>query len=367
MPVVLALDLGTSYAKALRFDESGAAVGELTRQRARIGALGRADVDDVAAAAECVLDEALASGPEPDAVAVSSAWHTLVGVDGDGRSTTELSTWVDDRASAEAALLRTVVDDIDDVHDRVGAPIHPSLPSARIFWFARHQPDAFAATRRWCSLSEFLTRQWFGEAVGPSPSVASARGLYEQHAAALDAELLEAIGLDADRLGAVDDEPRSGLVPAYATRWPALANVPWFPALGDGACAVIGSACTVTGRAALTMGTSAAVRVIVDLARRRADRLPAALFGYLASPDAPVVGAARSNAGAAVEWAADVLGVAASDAVEEVTFGREPGAHGLRVDPSLITERSPHWPLVPTARMEGMRRTTSRLDIMQAF
>jgi sugar (pentulose or hexulose) kinase len=115
------------------------------------------------------------------------------------------------------------------------------------------------------------------------------------------------------------------------------------------------------------MGTSAAVRVLVEPARRRADRLPPALFGYLAAADTPVVGAARSNAGAAVEWAADVLGVDASDAVEEVTFGRAPGAHGLRVDPSLITERSPRWPLAPTASMEGMRRTTTRLDIMQAF
>jgi gluconokinase len=367
MPVVLALDLGTSFAKALRFDDQGKPVGELARQRAGIGALGRADVETVARAAEAALDQALASGPKPDAVAVSSAWHTLVGVDGDGRATTELSTWIDDRASAEAAVLRGLVSDVDDVRDRVGAPIHPSLPSARIFWHGRHEPDAFAATRRWCSLSEFLASRWFGETVGPSPSIASGTGLYDQHARAWDAELLDAIGLDADRLGSVDDEPRTRLVPPFAERWPALEGVPWFPAIGDGACAVIGSDCTVPGRAALTMGTSAAVRVMVDPAHRRASRLPAALFGYLAREGAPVVGAARSNAGAAVDWAADVLAVAASDAVEEVTFGRLPGGHGLRVDPSIITERSPHWPLAPTARMEGLRRTTTRLDIMQAF
>ena len=81
MPVVLALDLGTSFAKALRFDDDGKPVGEISRQQARIGALGRADVEDVAFAADAVVDEALASGPAPDAVAVSSAWHTLVGVD----------------------------------------------------------------------------------------------------------------------------------------------------------------------------------------------------------------------------------------------------------------------------------------------
>src|SRR5437588_408146 len=260
MPVVLALDLGTSFAKALRFDDDGKPVGEISRQQARIGALGRADVEDVAFAADAVVDEALASGPAPDAVAVSSAWHTLVGVDDDGHATTELSTWVDDRASTEAAVLRGLVSDLDDVHDRVGAPIHPSLPSARIFWHARHEPDAFAATRRWCSLPEFLASRWFGGRIGPSPSIASATGLYDQHARAWDAELLEAIGLDAERLASVDDEPRAGLVASYAARWPALKSVPWFPAIGDGACAVVGSDCSSSGRAALTMGTSAAVR-----------------------------------------------------------------------------------------------------------
>ena len=99
MPVVLALDLGTSYAKALRFDETGAPVGSLARQPAGIGAQGRGDAKGVIDAAEAVLDEALAAGPRPAAVALSTAWHTLVGVDDDGRPSTELSTWMDDRAA----------------------------------------------------------------------------------------------------------------------------------------------------------------------------------------------------------------------------------------------------------------------------
>jgi gluconokinase len=365
--VVLALDLGTSFAKARRFDEEGAAIGEPARQPAAIGSHGRANLDDVVAAAEAVLDEALNAGPAPDAVAVSSAWHTLVGLDADRRPTTELSTWLDDRASAEAAALRAAVVDIDDARDRVGAPIHPSFPSARILWIARHQPDAFAATRRWCSLAEVVTSRWFGDTVGPSPSIASASGLYDQRSASWDAELLAAIGIDASQLVAIDDEPRRGLAAAYKSRWPALADVPWLPALGDGAAAVIGSGCAVPGRAALTVGTSAAVRVSTDLGRRRAHQLPSALFGFLIDATTPVVGASRSNAGGAVEWAAGILGVPDRDAMEKALEGRPPAAHGLSIDPSLVAERSPRWPLVPAARMEGMGRTTTGLDILQAF
>jgi len=367
MAVVLALDLGTTNAKAQRFDETGTAVGKAVHQSAGIGPDGRGDVEEVVGVAEAVLDEALQDGGGVDAVAVSSAWHTLVGIDGDRRPTTELSTWLDDRASDEADELRRTVDDANDVHQRIGAPIHPSFPSARILWLARHDPAVFAVTRRWCSLPDLLLSRWLGDEVGPSPSVASGTGLYNQRTASWDEELLAAVGLEVTGLGEVDDEPRTGLASAYRSRWPALADVPWHSAQGDGACAVFGSGCAVPGRAALTVGTSAALRLLTDLDRRRSNPLPLALFGYLVQGDTPVVGAARSNAGAAVTWAADILGLTGIDAVDDTTRGRTPGGHGLIVDPSLITERSPQWPLRPSAGFAGVRRTTTRLDILQAF
>jgi sugar (pentulose or hexulose) kinase len=101
--------------------------------------------------------------------------------------------------------------------------------------------------------------------------------------------------------------------------------------------------------------------------QRRTRPLSPALFGYVVSSETPVVGAARSNAGAAVGWAADVVGLTGIDAVADATRDRTPGGHGLIVDPSLITERSPRWPLIPSAAFGGMRRTTTRVDIIQAF
>jgi gluconokinase len=297
---------------------------------------------------------------------MSSAWHTLVGVGEDGTATTALSTWLDDRAGPEAAELRAAVDEAD-VRNRTGAPVHPSLPPARMLWLSRHQAEAFAATRRWCSLPEFLASRWFAETVGPSSSIASGTGLYDQRARTWDAELLAAIGSMPETLAPVDDETRTGLASTYRTRWPALATVPWFPALGDGACAAIGAGCAVPGRAALTVGTSAAVRVVTDQENRWAAPLPLALFGYLVDDETPVVGAARSNAGGTVAWAVDLLHLEGGDQVSVATAGRSPGGHGLVADPSLIAERSPGWPLSPSARVGGLRRTTTPLDVVQAF
>ena len=51
----------------------------------------------------------------------------------------------------------------------------------------------------------------------------------------------------------------------------------------------------------------------------------------------------------------------------DATVGRVPGSHGLSVDPSLVAERSPSWPVAPTASMSRLRHTTTALDILQAF
>ena len=66
-------------------------------------------------------------------------------------------------------------------------------------------------------------------------------------------------------------------------------------------------------------------------------------------------------------WAVDVLGIGGTDPVADATAGRAPGAHGLRVEPSLVAERSPRWPLGPSAHIDGMRRATTKLDVLQGF
>src|SRR5438094_459807 len=90
----------------------------------------------------------------------------------------------------------------------------------------------------------------------PTPSMswsmASGTGLYDQFAGAWDAELTELLRIAPGALVPPSDEPR-GLSPDYSRRWPGLAGIPWFAALGDGACALPGSGCSIaSGRAALT-------------------------------------------------------------------------------------------------------------------
>ena len=53
------------------------------------------------------------------------------------------------------------------------------------------------------------------------------------------------------------------LAPAWAARWPELAHARWLLPLGDGACANIGTGCVDATQLACTVGTSAAVRIVL--------------------------------------------------------------------------------------------------------
>ena len=72
-----------------------------------------------------------------------------------------------------------------------------------------------------------------------------------------------------------------GLRDEHASRWPALAAVPWLTARGDGALANLGSDCRDPSRRALTVGTSAALRVVT----RERPRLARGLWCYLLDSD----------------------------------------------------------------------------------
>src|SRR5919205_1098014 len=106
-PVVLALDVGSTSAKAQYFDAAGRALTAPYRSRVAITPAGTAEPEVFLASVEAVLDEALKPpAPVPDAVAVACAWHGLVGLGPDGCPTTPLSTWQFTGAAPAAAELR---------------------------------------------------------------------------------------------------------------------------------------------------------------------------------------------------------------------------------------------------------------------
>ena len=153
---------------------------------------------------------------------------------------------------------------------------------------------------------------------------------------------------------------QSGLSDVYANRWQVLKDVPFFLALGDGAVANVGSGAVDPQHMALTIGTTSALRIVQEI-----DHVPDGLWRYLVCDGMPLVGGATSEGGNVYQWVVEELGLKTND-LENTLANRIPDEHGLTILPLLAGERSPGWHPDASGTIHGIRRNTSKLDILQA-
>jgi len=294
-------------------------------------------------------------------VAVSTLWHSVLGVDGRGRPTMPIFSWADRRAADAAGELRERLDGTE-VHRRTGCVLHSSYLPAKLLWLSRSFPEAFSRTEVWISPGEYLHSRLFNEAyVGTS--MAAGTGLLDQNSKTWDESILAALPIEADQLSPISDEPSRGLRAEWARRWPALADVPWFPAVGDGACSNIGSGCTGSGRLALMVGTSGAMRI---LWKADSVRVPEGLWCYRSDAKRFVAGGALSDGGNLVGWLRETLRLPKPEETEEILATMEPDAHGLTFLPLLAGERGPGWADTANGTVAGLSMTTSPAEILRA-
>ena len=374
-PLILALDIGTSNLRALLFDRLGRVVPGITARRPVDIAV---DLDGASeAGADALLEDLLACidgalrqlaagpfrGAPVAAVAACSFVSNVFGLDESGRPVTPLITYADTRAAAQAQALRRRLDE-ESCHQRTGVYFHPSYLPARLAWFREERPEWFQKTRRWVSLGEYLLLRLFGE-TAVSYSAASWTGLLDRRALAYDGELLAACGLDAGQFSPLADQNRSfrGLPAGLGQRWPALGDVPWFLASGDGAAANLGSGCSGPRQVAVTMGTSSAVRAVVI---EPGVSVPPGLWCYRVDGRRSLLGGALTEGGNIGKWLSGLLNRPDLRALEGELLERTPDAHGLTCLPMIAGERSPGWAAEARGAFTGLSLATTPLDLLQA-
>src|SRR2546428_1634207 len=154
---VLALDLGTSSVRAVVYDTRGQMLAPTLCdlpykvQTTDPGEVS-SDPDDLLRLIATSLDIALkaARKEKVDIIAAAAAcyWHSLIGVDRNGRPTTELLTWADTRSAPETRSLRTQFDE-RAYHSRTGCFFHASFWPAKLRWLqATRRPAVGRPARR---------------------------------------------------------------------------------------------------------------------------------------------------------------------------------------------------------------------------
>lgn len=374
-PLVLALDIGTTSTRALLFDATGQQVSDCLAQAPNHlettqdgGATFQPDqlFDQVVAVIDQVLQRAGDRAKAISAVVSDTFVGNVMGVDGAGEPVTPLFIYADTRNAADAEQLRAElgVAGLRASHDRVGCLIHTSYLPARFRWLARTQPDILKRSAYWLSFGEYLYGKLLGQRT-VSYSVAAWTGMLNRRSLTWDPEWVAALPVQPEQLSPLVDvnQPLQGLLSPWAERWPALRSIPWYPAIGDGAAANLGSGCDHPTRIALTIGTTGAMRVVVDPGLAQ---VPDGLWLYRVAGHQGLLGGATTEGGNLFAWLRESLQLPPIAELEKALAAHEPAAHGLTVLPFVAGERAPGWHERARASIIGFTLNTQPVDIVQA-
>jgi len=375
IPLILTLDIGTSSTRAMLYDSRARVVEGCLAQRPNqlhttpdggaeyeIGKLFEGIVG--------VIDEVVHSaGPlanQIGAVAVDTLVTNIMGLDATGQAVTPVFTYADTRNAPDAQRLREELGDqeLAQIHNRTGCLVHSAYLPARFRWLARSRPEWLNVVAHWVSIGEYLCWQLFGQ-WRVSYSVASWTGLLNRHELAWDQTWLSHLSIDETKLSPLADvdQPLVGLQGKWANRWPALKDVPWFPAIGDGVAANLGSGCGDSSRVALTIGTSGAMRVVLS---QNLAVVPEGLWLYHVDKRRSLLGGATTEGGNLFAWLRETLRLPSPEEIEKTLADMAPIAEDITILPFLAGERAPGWHDEAKASLIGLTLSTRPIDILRA-
>ena len=368
-PVVLGIDLGTTATKVV----AGTREGEVLHQTERGYALHTDEPGEAVQVAEVVRDAAIealhecvswteTTGHPVEALSFSSAMHTLVGLDSGGKPVTPAFNWADTRASDVADRLRADRDGAVRLHQATGTPVHTQSVMVKLAWLTGGPGHLTQGVDRWCALKDFVLGAFIDGFV-TEHSLASGSGLQDMTTLRWHEPALEVAGVSAGQLPELR-EPTDRL-PLKSQVAKAVGLTPGLPVVlggGDGPLANLGVGAVRSGVAALSLGTSGALRVVRD---RPSVDPRCRTFCYALAEGLWAIGGAVSNGAVVAQWASEVFGLDVPSLLEEA---REvpPGAHGLIALPYLLGERAPWWEPGLTGALLGLQRYHGHAEMTRA-
>ncbi len=368
----LAIDVGSSSVRAILFDRDANVVEGSTVSRKysfNVTADGGSTIDAefLRGLVEQCIDEVLThpSANTIRGVGMATFVGNLMGVDKEGQALTPIYTYADTQNSEDVELLAKEMDAYS-THQRTGCRLHTAYHPARLHWLRRTQPELFSAVNCWMDFSCYLYAAWFGKTVC-SFSVASWSGLLNRQALVWDEEWLAQLGLNPDQFPLLSDftNVQTGLVSAYASRWSVLPDIPFYLAVGDGAAANAGMGASTPSKLALTIGSTAALRILYPLTDQ-IPTVPKGLWAYRLDKDHHLVGGATSEGGNVFQWLQTMFPSLDFEREQETIMQRSADSHGLTCLPLFNGERSPGWNSSATATLHGLRLSTTPTDVFQA-
>ena len=347
MDYLIGVDVGTTSTKAVLYDQQANVLQDFKQGYSLYrdaNGMAEQNPDTLVEAVQSVIKQA-AQAADLDqgkllAVSFSSANQSLILLDDKHQPLTRALTWADTRARAVADQLKRTPAG-KQLYASTGTPIHPMSPLTKLLWLKQAHPDLMAKASYFADIKSYLFYKLFG-VFRFDVSIASCTGMLNVTTGNWDERALALTGVQPEQLPEVvsGTTQEIGLLPDAAS--------------------------------AITIGTSAAVRVVTDHPvidpKQR-------LFCYAVDNGLWVVGGPLNNGGDVFQWAVEHLVDASAvqneqvDAYElanDVIASVPAGAHGLLFHPFLGGERAPLWDANARGSFFGLSQLHTRADMLRA-
>lgn len=358
MKYMIGVDIGTTSTKSVLYDEQGKFILKhsigypLNTPNVDVSEENPDELfDAVLMTIKYIIRESGVNKNDIKLVSFSAQMHSLIAMDNNHNRLTENLTWADNRASKYAEKINSDYNGID-IYQRTGTPIHPMSPLSKIFWMKHEQQQTFNDTAKFIDIKTYIFYQLFEQYV-IDQSMASATGMLNLETLTWDNEVLQLLGIDNSQLPEVVPTTHilTGMKKRYATLMGLNEDTPFVVGASDGVLSNLGVNAFKKGEVAVTIGTSGAIRTVID--KPRTD-YKGRIFCYVLTEDHYVIGGPVNNGGVILRWLRDEilasevetakrLGVDTYDVLTQIASRVKPGAEGLIFHPYLAGERAPLW------------------------
>ncbi|QIL51181.1 gluconate kinase [Weissella coleopterorum] len=382
MASYIGVDIGTTSTKTIIYSDDAKILGAATEYYPLI--TDRPDKAEenpdtifqaVVASIKNVTEQIDTTSNPIKAVSFSVQQHSLMAVDEDGNPLTNILTWADNRSEKIVANLKKNQPELaKKLFENTGVPTHPMAPIFKLAWLKKTSPSIFNKTAQWLGIKEYIFYKLFNRYV-TDYSVASSTGFLNLKNLDWDLDAMHFAGISAKQLPELTSSTDfiTGINPEYASEMGLPENIKFVLGASDGVLSNIGVGATEEGTLAVTIGTSAAIRSLVDQPLIDAK---GRVYCYPILPNKKwIVGGPINNGGVIFRWVRDHLfddldsknlEMDPYDYLTDLAANVPAGANGLLFLPYLEGERAPIWDANARGSFFGMTESHTRADMVRA-
>lgn len=348
MGYVIGCDIGSQSAKAVLMSPDGAILDSASSPYAMKHLHdGWADQDpadyrsSLATVIRAVLSKTGVEGRAVTHLALSSQVDGVVALDRSNRPLRDAIIWLDRRATSQTRQLASRIDE-DRLFDITGLNLDASHTAPKLMWLAEHEADNYRAARSLVSVGGYAVAWMTGRPIQDHANSSSTL-LYDVRARRWSPELIDASGLDGDKLpeiGAAHD-PAGTLLPEVAEALGLTTDCVVLVSTGDDHAACLGAGGITPGVVIDIVGTAEPVGVASDTAQFDETRL-VETHAHAADGKYLIENPGFVSGGNTLWLSKNVLGVPQG---ELFTLAEQsvPGARGVRFVPALSGAMAPRW------------------------